>query len=198
MTDQPIETIEVPDDVSEIDSTPEEQPYRTLLELWRAVLASSEDVRKNDRITPQWASKIVGTYHGVGFKDVQKVHDGIFDASSTFARMLDEIIASDDECLNKVDAKEDAQDNARLYRQVLIDWQVWFVEQEARWDSSHEDAAIQLAILSEVHQMFLGQTGFIGHLDEIGFQYTEGDQEELTRILVDAKRAVLDGEVEGE
>ena len=63
---EPTEHIEfdVPDDASEL--LPEEPgPYRTLLEIWRAVLepAADGDMRK-DPISPQWATKMVSTYRG--------------------------------------------------------------------------------------------------------------------------------------
>ena len=197
MTDQPNETSEVPDDLSELPESETPKPYRTLLELWRALLSSSRDI-PNDPVSPQWATKIVQTYPEIRFKDVEDVHVGVFTMTAALADLLDEVIASDDECLKKADAAEDSVENAALYRRCLIDWQVFFVEREALWSPSQKNAAIQLAILSEVQQMFFGQTGLVGHLDSIGFQYTEEDQQELSQALVAAKAAVLDKEVEGE
>ena len=197
MTDQPTETIEVPDDASELDGAQEEQPYRTLLEIWRAVLEPAKEM-SDDPISPQWATKMVQTYPEVRYKDVEHIHVGVFETAAELAQILDDHIAEDDECLKKLNAEEDAVENARLYRGILIDWQVYFVEQEVQWRPSDDDAAIRLAILSEVQQMFLGQTGLVAHLDSIGFQYTEDDQRELTEALVRAKNELLGKEVEGE
>lgn len=196
-TSETTETFEVPDDLSELDSTQEPKPYRTLLEIWRAVLEPAREV-SNDPISPQWATKMVSTYPEVRYADVERIHHGVFSVAAELAALLDEVIASDDESLKKLDEKEDAEQNAALYRRILIDWQVFFVEREARWTPSHPDAAVELAILSEVQQMFLGQTGLVAHLDSIGFQYTEADQQELTEALVAAKAAVRSEEVEGE
>lgn len=198
MTDQPIETVEAPDNIAELfPEQTEEKPYRTLLELWRALLSSAREI-PDEPISPQWATKIVQTYPEIRFKDVEDVHVGVFTMTAALADILDEVIASDEECLNRADAQEDAQENAALYRRCLIDWQVYFIEHEAQWSPSQKNAATQLAVLSEVQQMFFGQTGLVGHLDTIGFQYTEDDQEELTKALVSAKAAALGKEVEGE
>jgi len=198
MTDQPSETIEIPDNIEELfPKRDEEAPYRTLLEAWRALLSSAREI-PDDPISPQWATKIVQTYPEVRFKDVEDIHVGVFHVTAELADILDEVIASDDECLKRTSAEEDAQENAHLYRRCLIDWQVFFVEREALWSPSQKNAAVQLAVLSEVQQMFFGPTGLIGHLDTIGFQYTEDDREELTKALIDAKNAVLGKEVESE
>lgn len=197
MTDQPNETLEIPDDLSEMPEAAEPAPYRTLLELWRVLLNTSRTV-PDEPVSMQWATKMVNTYPEIRYRDVEDIHVGVFALTAELADILDEIIESDDECLKKVDAQEDAEQNAHLYRRALIDWQVAFIEREARWRATDKGAARELAILSEVQQMFFGQTGLVGHLDTIGFQYTEADQEELTKALVAAKDAALGKEVEGE
>ena len=94
--DQPIETIEldeIPDDLSGLGEAnqPEEAPYRTLLELWRAVLEPSNEVRK-DPVSPQWAVKMVTMYPGVGFGDVEGIHHGVFDMAAEMAAILNDEI----------------------------------------------------------------------------------------------------------
>lgn len=195
---QPTEHIEfdVPDDASEL--APEDPgPYRTLLEIWRAVLepAAQGDMRK-DPISPQWATKMVTTYPGLVFADVNDIHHGVFDMAAALAKLLDEEIASDDECLKQATAEEDHQENAGHYRNMLAGWQIHLLTQELSWNPSDKDAAVRLAVLSEVQQMFLGQTGLVAHLDTIGFQFTEADQAELAELLTDARQAFLT--VEGE
>lgn len=189
---EPVETIEydVPDDVSSL--TPEEPgPYRTLLEVWRAVLepAVANELR-HDPISPQWATKMVTTYPGIGFKDVEAIHHGVFDLAAELAELLDEEIATDDECLKKADAEEDATENAAHYRYMLAAWQVHLVQAELAWRPSQDDAAVQLAVLSEVQQMFLGEVGLVAHLDSIGFQFTDEDKAELQAHL-EATRAMI-------
>jgi hypothetical protein len=196
--DQPIESIEIPDDVSELtDGGHEALPYRSLLEIWRAVIqpAVSGEMRK-DPISPQWATKMVTTYPGISFADVDGIHHGVFDLAAELGALLDEEIASDDECLKVVSAEEDVERNSGHYRNMLIAWQVHLMLIELNWKPSDKRAAVQLAVLSEVQQMFLGQTGLVAHLDTIGFQYTDEDQAELADHLM-AKRAEALGQEGG-
>lgn len=197
MSNQPIETIEfddIPDDLSDLGEATPPEKYRTLLEIWRAVLepAVADEMRK-DPISPQWATKMVTTYPGVGFGDVEAIHNGVFDTAAILAGMLEDEIASDDECLKKADATEDATENARHYKDMLAKWQVYLVEAELAWRPSHRDAAAELAILSEVQQMFLGEMGLVAHLESIGFQFDDDDKAELQAHLVAARDMVLNG-----
>jgi hypothetical protein len=199
MTDT-TETIEIDEDVpAGPESDGEKEPYRSLLELWRAVLSPAVDGEMvNDPISPQWATKMVTTYPQITFKDTAHIHVGVFEKAAELAKILDDEIATDDECLNVMSAEEDREHNSQHYLNLLAGWQIYLLEEELGWNPEDDDAAVQLAILSEVHQMFLTQTGFIGHLDEIGFQFTEGDQSELQRKLFDAKQHWLGKEGDGE
>jgi len=195
--DQPIETIEldeIPDDLSGLGEAnqPEEAPYRTLLELWRAVLEPSNEVRK-DPVSPQWAVKMVTMYPGVGFGDVEGIHHGVFDMAAEMAAILNDEIDGDDECLKKLDAAEDAEQNSRHYKDLLAAWQIYILREELAWRPSDRDAAAKLAVLSEVQQMFLGETGLVAHLEQIGFQFDDADKAELQQRLVDAREEALKG-----
>lgn len=193
--DQPIETIEIddiPDDLSGLGEAQPQAPYRTLLEVWRAVLepAGTGEMR-TDPISPQWATKMVTTYPGVGFADVEGIHHGVFDMAAELAEMLDDEIASDDECLKKATAEEDATENARHYKDMLAKWQAHLVQAELAWRPSHREAAVELAVLSEVQQMFLGEMGLVAHLDSIGFQFTDEDRLELEAHLKATRDMIL-------
>lgn len=200
MSETTNETVEIPDDVSELTENQHEAgPYRSLLEIWRAVIepATKHEMR-DEPISPQWASKMVLTYPGVTFADVDAIHVGVFDLAAELGQILDEEIASDDECLKVVDAKEDVERNSGHYRDLLAKWQIAIMEAELAWRPSDPDAGAQLAILSEVQQMFLGQTGLVAHLDTIGFQFTDDDQEQLAEHLRAAREVALGSGVSGE
>lgn len=196
---QPIETIEVPDDISSIPTPNEPAKYRTLLEIWGVILepAVGGEMRE-EPISPQWATKMVTTYPGIGFKQVTPIHYGVFALAAELAGILKEEVASDDECLKKASAEEDAEENAGHYRSLLAGWQIHLLLKELEWNPEDDDAAVQLAVLSEVQQMFLGQTGLVAHLDNIGFEFTEDDQAELQQKLQDARALALGLEVSGE
>jgi hypothetical protein len=189
----PTETIEfdVPDDLSDLGEAQEKAPYRTLLEIWRAVLEPAGGEMRDEPISPQWATKMVTTYPGIGFGDVDAIHHGVFDLAAELGELLDNEIATDDECLKKASAEEDAEENSRHYKDVLALWQVHLVQAELAWRPSDRDAAVQLAVLSEVQQMFLGETGLAAHLDSINFQFTDDDREELQQHLIAARNMVL-------
>lgn len=197
---EPTESIEfdVPDDASEL-TPPELSPYRPLLAIWHAVLepAVDGDMRK-DPISPQWATKMVTTYPGIAFADVDALHHGVFDMASELAGLLNEEIASDDECLKQSSAQDDCKENAVHYRNLLAGWQLYLLAEELLWRTSDPAAAVKLATLSEVQQMFLGQSGLVAHLDTIGFEFTESDQAELAGHLAAARQMFLTGEGEDE
>lgn len=192
-----IELPDIPDDLSGLGEAREEAPYRTLLEVWRAVLepAVTGEMRK-DPISPQWATKMVTTYPGIGFADVEGIHHGVFDMAADLAQILQDEIDTDDECLKKANAEEDAEENAAHYKYLLAAWQVHLVQAELAWRPSHREAALELAILSEVQQMFLGEMGLVAHLDSIGFQFTDEDKAVLQDHLVAARQMVLSGDDE--
>ena len=197
----PIETVEyddIPDDASELEP-PDASKYRTLLEIWRSVLEpAAKGPMRNDPISPQWATKMVTTYPGVAFKDVVSIHHGFFDLATELAQILEDEIATDEKCLQHLSAEEDRTENAEHYKNLLAGWQVHLLIEELSWHPSDPDAATKLAVLSEVQQMFLGQNGLVAHLDSIGFQFTEEDQEALQQTLMDARAQALGLDVEGE
>jgi hypothetical protein len=159
-----VETIEydVPDDISELSEPAEGAPYRTLLELWRTILQPARSGEMvNQPVSPQWATKMVTTYPGIGFSSVMAIHHGVFELAGELAAILDEEIDSDDECLKKITAAEDAEQNAVHYRNLLAGWQILLLQEELSWSPDDPDAAVTLAILSEVQQMFLGEMGLV-------------------------------------
>ena len=199
MSNEFTESIEVFDDVSEIPAPHTPAKYRTLLEIWGVIIEPSHTGEmKEEPISPQWATKMVTTYPWIAFRDVRAIHEGVFEVAAELAAVLAEEVASDDECLKKSSAEEDAQENAGHYRSVLTGWQLALLKRELEWNPDDADAAISLAVLSEVQQMFLGATGLVAHLDIIGFEFTEADQAELAKQLQDARALYLGLEVSGE
>lgn len=86
--------------------------YHTILEVWREVLrpAASEQTK---RITPQWATRVIGTYHGITYADMPAFRELYFGKILHLAGILDDEIASDDECLNLTSAEEDVEQDRK-------------------------------------------------------------------------------------
>lgn len=190
MDTAPIETIEFDEDVP-AQPEPPETPYHTILEVWRAVLGPARQGGLREHpITPQWASKIVGSYEGVTFADTPKVNSRFFDLVDDLGDLLDMEIESDDQCLTRTEPDLDAVENAEHYRNLLLSWQSYFLRQEMQWDATDPHAAIEIAALSECHKMFFGQTGLTSHLDSIKFEFNEEHQATLQAGLEEVRDAV--------
>ena len=131
----------------------------------------------------------MSTYQDISYPDTVEVHSRLFMLVDELAEILDAEIATDDECLKRTSVEEDREENGTHYLNLLREWQSHLLRTEMQWNPLAPYAAIDLAALSEVHGMFLGQNGLVGHLDSIGFQFTEADQE----ALVEALQAVREG-----
>jgi hypothetical protein len=156
--------------------------YHTILEVWREVLRPA-DAERSKRITPQWATRVVGTYHGVTYADMPAFRELYFGKILHLAGILEDEIESDDECLNLVSAEEDVEHNTSHYLNVLFAWQMQFMQWEIEWDATSPTAAIEVAALAEVHKMFFDPQGITALLDQISFQFTDTDRDTLGELL---------------
>ena len=156
--------------------------YHTILEVWREVLrpAASEQTK---RITPQWATRVVNTYHGITYADMPAFRELYFGRILHLASILDDEIATDDECLKLTSAEEDVEHNVHHYLNVLFAWQMQFMQWEIEWDATSPTAAVEVAALAEVHKMFFDPQGLTALLDQINFQFTDTDRDTLGELL---------------
>jgi hypothetical protein len=183
--------IHVPDEeteltVQDILDDAGQAPYHTILEVWREVLRPAERERYK-KITPQWANRIVATYREIAYQDVPIFRDAYFDKIAQLQEILDNEIASDDECLNQTSPEEDVEYNSNHYLNILIDWQKAFLYWELAWDCTDQYAPMELAAISEIHRMIFDNTGLTSLLDNIQFQFTEDDQTMLVAVLQDIR-----------
>ena len=164
-----------------IDGT-EPPAYHPVLEVWREVLrpAAAEATK---RVTPQWANRIVASYSGIDFADMERVRDSYFGKIAQLGAILEQEIDGDDECLNPATPEEDVAENAHHYKNLLLNWQLQFLQWELEWECTSPDAAVELAAISEVHKMFFSATGVTAYLDNIRFEFTEDDQADLGAAL---------------
>ena len=175
-----------PDGVS-VEDTPE---FHTVLEVWSKVLEPAER-EKDLKPSPQWCNRMVQSYPGIRYADMLDFRDGYFGMIIELAAMLQAEIDTDSDCLSYRTPEDDARENATHYKQMLLTWQSAILQDELDWDCQDPKAAVQLAIISEVHKMFFGQEGITAYLDVIGFQFTEDDQVELGLALNELREAAL-------
>lgn len=177
-------------DEADLRSLQEQTPpeYHSLLEIFRATLepAAAEAGKK---VAPQWATRIVAGYTGVTFADMNTFRDMWLGRIGQLKDILDYEISQDPDALKVSTPQDDAVENAHHYKNLLLLWQKQILQWELDWDTTADDAAIQLATMSEVYRMFFGETGLTAHLDTIGFEFTEADSEWLAGELDAMKEA---------
>lgn len=160
--------------------------FHPILMVWQELLKPAAG-ELQARILPQWANKVVQSYAGVTFADMERYRDLYYTKILELAKILDIEIESDEKCLGYDSPEDDAVLNAHHYKNMLLQWQMQFLEWELEWDTSSPDAGVELAAISEVHKMFLGQNGIVNFLDQIPFEYTEADQAMLAGALDELK-----------
>ena len=91
-----VEAVEAELTVDDIlDQAPEFHP---ILRVWQEILDASKKVRQ-ERITPQWALRVVTTHADMHFQDMTDYRDLYYQSIDELAEALKVEIETDDECL---------------------------------------------------------------------------------------------------
>lgn len=183
MTEPIEEQLTVDDILSEAEKT----PHHAILRVWQEVLESSKEVRK-ERITPQWATRVCSTHAEVTFSDMPAYRDLYYARIDELAGVLQAEIDTDDECLKADTVALDSENNTFHYLNVIIGWQKTILSWELGWDCTNAGAAIDLAVIADVHKMFFGDVGLASLLDQINFEFSETAQELLYNELEEMKQ----------
>lgn len=192
MKDNPEVTMTEQDelDIAKLLSDPNVKPvFKPILTVWREILSHVPNERTKP-VTPQWAVRMLSTFVGLSFGDLQRLQDSYFDKMAVLAQIVDDEIASDDECLKVMDVDEDRTENAGHYLAIITAWQKKFMGWELDWRTENADAAIELAAISESHTSLFGndvRPGIVQYLDSINLRFTDEDQAELQRQLHEMK-----------
>jgi hypothetical protein len=203
---EPIETIEQPTALDEAEiaamygepdgHSPADAPnYHPILQIWRDVLKPAAK-EKHAPITPTWANRITGSYRELNFADMPQFQERYFDLLLELAGIVEAEIATDDECLSYSTPEEDVEHNSTHYKNVLRDWQLTILRRELEWKPQDADAAVELAVISEIHKFYFGSPGqeaLTAFLENIRFEFTEADQAELAEALNELRAEYLGG-----
>jgi hypothetical protein len=184
MTDEIITDEAIEDFIGEPVGEPDN--YHPILEVWRAVLEPARGQR-DVKVTPAWANRVIGSYAGVTYADMNNFRDAYFGMVIQMADVLEFEISTDDECLNNFTPEDDLEHNVHHYKNLLRDWQMVLMQRELDWDCESPNAAVEMAVLSEVHKMFFGDTGLTQFLDNIQLQIDETDQAMIRNALDELK-----------
>jgi hypothetical protein len=181
-------------DLAQLAAEPSAEPptFHTILQVWKEVLAPADKVSK-EQVTPIWANKMVTNYFGLTFSDLNSLRDLYFARLEQLRQILLEELATDADCFTHLSPEEDREENRGHYKQVILNWQLQFLQWELDWDCTSKTAAIEMASFGEVYKMFFGEQGLLALLEQIGFEFTEADQAELGAVL-DARKAEVNGE----
>lgn len=187
MNDQPTESVEFTDkDAADLESlgitTGDEPSFHTILEVWQKVIEPAR-TEQHEKVTPQYASRIVSKYPEVHYGDMIVFKDLFYAKIIELLEILEDVIASDPKALSWTTAEEDREHNSKHYRKLLLEWQKHFLAWELEWETTDPFAAVKLAAIGEVHHFFFSETGISAHLQNIQFQYTEQDQAEVATEL---------------
>ena len=173
---------------TEPDGEHPEPDFHPVLEVWQKVLQPAAD-EAEAKISPQWANKICSSYREIAFAQMPEFQKRYFGKLLELATILDEEIATDDECLNPTTPEEDLEQNGVHYRNLLRDWQLRIMQWELDWDITDPLAGVEIAAVSEVHKLFLGEMGVVAYLENIKYEVTDADRQEL----IDALNALKEG-----
>lgn len=196
MTDQTPElSVKDEQDLTTLLGDAAEATYNPVLRAWKEIL-SPANIEHGARITIPWANAIVGKYADMHYDLMPSFVDRYFDQMTTMAKILNDQISSDPDCLTWHTVEEDRDENRRHYIDLLRNWQVAILVRENDWDCTAPDAAAQVAALGEISQFFFGEKGLTGHLSAIGFEFTEDDQAALQEHLSEVQVSLEEGERE--
>ena len=159
--------------------------YHTILETWREVLKPAHGEVLKD-VTPQWASKMVRSYPELRYADCEALRDSYYAKLFQLEEVLLQEIATDEECLTYTSAAEDVEHNGHHYKNMLLQWQLAFLQWELDWRCTHKDAAVEMAAIGETHQIIFGspeRQGLVAWLGNVNFEFTEADQAEIAEEL---------------
>ena len=187
MTERTEEIVELMDEVRDIvDGEPSvpEPTKRTLLEVWQHIFSNIEGSEKR-AMNMQSSAQLISKYPFLEFKDVEPY---LYEFNSRLIEMrevLEAEIALDPEAFKHVE--DDAEHNHHHYLNLLTQWQVLLEEWEKEWHPSDGSAEIEFAAIMECHAFVLGQNGLLPHLDQIGFDLTEDENEAVIDAVMDAR-----------
>lgn len=185
-----------PQDVEDLEAigvtTGDVPNFHPILHVMKEVMAPARG-ELNKKVTPQWATRMVSSYAGVDFADMNDFRDQFYGLFIELEDILLAEIATDEQCLKWETPEEDRENNAQHYRNLLRDWQLVFLRHELEWDCAAPGAGVKIAVLSEVHKGIFGQTGLTAFLNNIGFEITEQEQAEIADAL-EALRIEVNGE----
>ncbi len=172
-------------EVIDISSIQENLQYNPLLKVFKHLLEPVKTL-KDEKLTMQYCSRIIDNYSGIEFKDMENYNNQYVDYVLELLNILDEIIASDDECLNVTNEDEDLEHNRVNYLNLVLQWQIAMQQWSFDWDCLDKKAAIKLAAQNEAGLLAFGEKGLVGFFSSIQFNLTDDEQQTISDAVLES------------
>lgn len=191
MSETPNEEIELSEqDKADLEMLSADPPtMRPILYIWKEVLSHAPH-EATLPITPQFATKMVNKHPEVRYRSMLDFRDSYYSKMIELAHIIDVEISTDEECLSYTTAEEDLEHNSEHYKNIILAWNMTFLDWELSWDCMDDNAGLEVAVLSELYDIFFGPTSISAHLDNIKFDFTEDDQTQLAEALAEYRDSV--------
>lgn len=159
-----------------------EAPKRTLLATWANLLGNIE-ASDAARVEPRVALRVISAWPQLTLQEVPEYFRRYHSRLAEMREVLTVEIETAPQALERVE--DDAEENKAHYLNLLAQWQILALSWEMEWDITAEDAHIELASFADAANYVIGDSGIVGHLDAIQFQYTEDDQATVAAAVLD-------------
>lgn len=176
-TDEYTETIELDEEdqtaLDQIMSDAQAAPEFSLLRVWAELLSNIEEV-EGQPIPMYLAGQLTSVWPKLSFQDIKTYHELYHGYLSEVRDLLHEEIKDNPGCLDH-EGDEDAKENARIYRDLVVAWNVLLDAYEREWRTEDEDSHIRYAALVDVRRMLFARDGLAGHLEARGVSFDEDE-----------------------
>lgn len=141
----------------------EREPQHSLLRIWSEVLSNIETVR-DQPIPIGVAGHVVAAWPKLSFQDTERYHSYYHQWLLDCRSFLEKKIEEHPEAVERME-DTDAKENAGLYFELIVEWNVFLDSLEMQWRAEHPESHIQYAALVDVRRMLFSRDGFAGHLE---------------------------------
>ena len=146
---------------------------RCLLSLWEDVLGNVEKIGA-EPINIHVAAKVVASWPFLTFARTARYHELYHEHLAKMREPLTKVISEHPEAL-KHTGEADAEENHKIYRDLLVSWHNYIEDLEVSWRAEDEDADVLVGILADLRAFFFSRMNMAGHLDAIGFSMDDDE-----------------------
>lgn len=161
----------------------------SLLRVWSELLSNLEaEAELSIPMGP--AGQLTAIWPKLAFQDLDTYSDLYYSYLLEARDVLHEIIQDNPGCMD-FEGEEDAEQNRRHYRQLVVDWNVLLDRREMAWRASDPDSHISYAALVDARRFLFDREGLAGHLEARGITFAT---DEIREEILAARQGVTEEE----